>query len=366
MYYKSTKFSKLDKLTFKVLDGNHTEKDVRQLSSLLKEDKDARKRYTSLTRQEALLHWEASAADSDLSNGSTRSNIISFPVVSTIAAAIVAMFGVWIIHQYQDNTTAGLQTASYNDEYYTENSLSMDQALSASGSFREQSRTMKPLKYDFARKAPVGSTQRAFNDALYGLEILKTNRNFGEGGVVEYSSDLASWKRVNHLSVPSENGILPKSGDQMIRFSSLEVSENGQIAEVSETIQIIDFREFNTKQPLADNPLLKTSVFFNKEANLYGDETEFSVSFHAVKSSNVNENLTIGHQTSSIESDINPSTWEELRTEFSLPEGTDFVVVSMTAQMEGSNSLLPNLEGHYADGLSIHLSVDGNNIAGPL
>ena len=47
-----------------------------------------------------------------------------------------------------------------------------------------------------------------------------------------------------------------------------------------------------------------------------------------------NENLTIGHQTSSIESDINPSTWEELRSEFSLPEGTDFVVVSMTAQME--------------------------------
>ena len=65
----------------------------------------------------------------------------------------------------------------------------------------------------------------------------------------------------------------------MIRFSSLEVNENGQIAEVSETIQIIDFREFNTKQPLADNPLLQTSVFFNKEANLYGDETEFSVVF---------------------------------------------------------------------------------------
>jgi len=192
MYYKSTKFSKLDKLTFKVLDGNHTEKDVRQLSSLLKEDKNARKRYTSLTRQEALLHWEASAADSDLSNGITRSKIISFPVVSSIAAAIVAMFGVWIIHQYQDKSTLGLETAFYLDEYYTENSLSVHQPFSASGSFGEQSRTMKQLKYDFARKAPVGSTQRAFNDAIYGLEVLQTNRNFGEGGVVEYSSDIAS------------------------------------------------------------------------------------------------------------------------------------------------------------------------------
>ena len=366
MYYKSTKYNKLDKLTFKVLDGNHTEKDVQQLSSLLKENKQARERYTSLTRQEALLHWEASAADSYLSDRITRFNLISFPVVSSIAAAIVAMFGVWVIHQYQDNSTADLETASYLDESYTENSLSLNQPSSATVSLREQSRTMKLLKYDFARKAPLGSTQRAFNDALYGLEILKTNLNFGEGGVVEYSSNITSWKRVNHLSVPSENGILPKTGDQMIRFSSLEVNENGQIAEVSETIQIIDFREFNAKQPFADNPLLQTSVFFNKEANLYGDETEFSVSFHAVKSSSANENLTIGHQTSSIESDINPHTWEELRSEFSLPEGTDFVVVSMTAQMESSNSLLPILEGHYADGLTIHLSLDGNTLAGPL
>jgi hypothetical protein len=38
----------------------------------------------------------------------------------------------------------------------------------------------------------------------------------------------------------------------------------------------------------------------------------------------------------------------------------------MSAQMEGSNSLLPNLEGHYADGLSINLLVDGNALAGPL
>jgi len=45
MYYKSSKFSKLDRLTFKVLDGIHTEKDVQHLSVLLQDDKEARKRY---------------------------------------------------------------------------------------------------------------------------------------------------------------------------------------------------------------------------------------------------------------------------------------------------------------------------------
>ena len=361
MYYKSSKFSKLDRLTFKVLDGIHTEKDVQHLSVLLQDDKEARKRYASLTRQEALLHWEASAADGDLSNYNNSSKIFSFPVVSSIAAAIVAMFGVWFIHQYQNNSTTDLQSS-----FYPKNLLSTDQYLVVSSSSSEHSPLINTAQYDFARKAPVGSAQKAFNDVLYGLEILKNNRHFGDGGEVEYYSDIVSWKRVNHLSVPSENGILPKTGDKMIRFSSLEVNENIQMAEVSETIQILDFREFNSKQPLADNAFLQTSVFFNKETNLYGDETEFSLSFHAVKSNSPNENLTIGHQTSSLESDINPSTWEELRSEFSLPEGTDFVVVSMTAQMEGSNSLLPNLESHYADGLSINLFIDGNVLAGPL
>jgi hypothetical protein len=271
------------------------------------------------------------------------------------------MFGVWFIHQYQNNSTTDLQSS-----FYPKNLLSTDQYLVVSSSSSEHSPLINTAQYDFARKAPVGSAQKAFNDVLYGLEILKNNRHFGDGGEVEYYSDIVSWKRVNHLSVPSENGILPKTGDKMIRFSSLEVNENIQMAEVSETIQILDFREFNSKQPLADNAFLQTSVFFNKETNLYGDETEFSLSFHAVKSNSPNENLTIGHQTNSLESDINPNSWEELRSEFYLPEGTDFVVVSMSAQMEGSNSLLPNLEGHYADGLSINLLVDGNALAGPL
>ncbi|MBT7743260.1 MAG: hypothetical protein HN727_15760, partial [Opitutae bacterium] len=63
-----------------------------------------------------------------------------------------------------------------------------------------------------------------------------------------------------------------------------------------------------------------------------------------------------------LNSDLNPKTWERVESEIELPEGTDFVVVSLSAQKEGSQALLPNLSGHYADGLEIAMAVDGRPV----
>jgi hypothetical protein len=38
----------------------------------------------------------------------------------------------------------------------------------------------------------------------------------------------------------------------------------------------------------------------------------------------------------------------------------------MSARKEGSNALLPDVGGHYADGLSLNLLIDGENVVGPL
>ncbi|MBT4665407.1 MAG: hypothetical protein HOB63_02725 [Opitutae bacterium] len=61
-------------------------------------------------------------------------------------------------------------------------------------------------------------------------------------------------------------------------------------------------------------------------------------------------------------SDLNPKTWERVESEIELPEGTDFVVVSLSAQKEGAQALLPNLSGHYADGLEIAMAGDGRPV----
>jgi hypothetical protein len=366
MKTKDLKFKYLDKLTFKILDAQHSEKDIENLSFILKESKEARQRYLNLTRQEALLHWEASEHYSNSDVKPNDAKVISFPIIISVAATIIAMFGVWFFHKNQDYKTSSFPIYSQQtNDLVTQNFESNDQDTVIDNRFANDDRGNLFLQ-NFARKAPMGSSRRAFNDAVYGLRVLLNNQAFGEGGIVEYASEVTSWKRINHLSVPSENGILPKVGDQMIRFSSLEVNEGAQIAEVSETLQILDLRNFKSKQPNFNNALLKTRVYFNKGVNLYGDETEFSVSFHALNSTSTNQNLTVGHHMSSLSSDLNPETWEELNTDFSLPKETEFVVVSMSAQKTGPSSLLPSIENHYADGLSIDLLLNGENIVGPL
>ena len=185
------------------------------------------------------------------------------------------------------------------------------------------------------------------------------------GGVVEFANEISSWKRTEHLSVPAENGILPIEGEEMIKFSSMNVDVHAQVAAISETLQILDVREVS-QEDKDMTAYLQTSLYFNKGVSIAGDSTEFALSFHAIASDANNENTSIGYQDYLLESDVNPSTWEELKKDFVLPSGTEFVIVSMSAKKEGPNSLLPDIGGHYADGLSINLLIDRKDTIGPL
>jgi hypothetical protein len=222
---------------------------------------------------------------------------------------------------------------------------------------------LKSLNLPF--DSQLGRAKDAQENALYGIEILRENKSFGVGGVVEFNDDFVSWKRTEHLSVPAENGILPMQGEEMIKLPSMNVDVHAQKAEISETLQVVDVRKINS-QSQNITAYLQTSLFVNKEIDLTGDPTEFALSFHAIASDENNENTSIGHQDFFLNSDVNPSTWEELKQDFILPTGTEFVIVSMSARKEGPHALLPDIGGHYADGLSINLLIDGQDTIGPL
>ena len=364
MNSKDFKYKELDKLTFKVLDDNHSHQDIEKLSSILFESNDARKRYLSLTRQEALLHWEATDCNTHKNTKTTNSRIITFPLITSVAAAVLAMIGIWFFHKNQNNYSSSKIYSNANSTDFSKK-VNFDKSIVSKTGINLEKKSYS-LHKSFYNESPFVSTRKFFNEAVYGLNILHEKRSYGEGGMVEHFSDITSWKRLKHLEVSSEHGVSPKFGDKMMRFSPLEVSEVGQVAEIAETIQILDIRDLKFKQSDFGKAQLQTRVFFNKGVNLYGDKTKFSVSFHALNSSLSNESQTVAHQKSSMTSDLNPSTWEELNSDFSFPNETEFVVVSMSAQMSGVNALLPNLENHYADGFSINLLVDGEKIVGPL
>lgn len=358
-----SKLTNVDSLTSKILDDNYTEEELTRLSLILKGSKEARTRYAELTVQDSLLHWESVEYAESPDLESKDLTIIGFPAILSVAAAVVALFGVWWFH------TATYITSSEELTKFVKIDLQPTANLQTSSSENLLSDKLDSKKNFKALNLPynsdLGRSKDARNKAIYGIEILRKNKSFGEGGVVEFNDDFASWKRTDHLSVPAENGILPMLGEEMIKFSSMSVDVHAQNAESSETLQVVDVRKINS-QNMNVTAHLQTSLFFNKGIGLSGDSTEFALSFHAIASDENNENTSIGHQAFFLDSDVNPSTWEELKQDFVLPIGTEFVIVSMSAKNEGPNAFLPDTGGHYADGLSINLFIDGQDTVGPL
>ena len=88
----------VDSLTSKILDDNYNEEELTRLSLILKSSKEARTRYTELTVQDSLLHWESVECAESADLKSKDHTIIGFPAILSVAAAVVALFGVWWFH----------------------------------------------------------------------------------------------------------------------------------------------------------------------------------------------------------------------------------------------------------------------------
>lgn len=366
MKTETRNFKEVDLLTSKVLDDLHTKEDLDRLSVLLIESKDARSRYRELTIQDSMLHWESVEFVETSSAKIIQFPVFSWPVFSSMAAAVVALFGVWWFHSSANHVISpSKENAEIAKSELGTLGILPFSASSELNNFNSVG-TVAVNAADFPLPSPFMSTeQTALNHVLYGIEVLKEKRNFGEGGVVEYRDAFTSWKRSEFLSVPAENGILPMTGEGMLKFSPMDVDVHAQSAESTETLQVVDVRNINSEMERG-TAQIQTSVFFNKSMDINGDPTEFSLSFHAIASDENNENASIAHEEFYLESDLNPSTWEELKQDFILPNGTEFVIVSMTARMDGSHVLLPSEGGHYADGLTINVSIDGQDTVGPL
>jgi len=363
--YSST-LTEVDFLTSKILDDNYTDEELTRLSTILKSSKNARARYSELTILDSLLHWESVEYDESADFEVNKPSIISFPVITSMAAAIVALFGVWWFHTAENDLTISFNQQAIKFAKVDPQVTSTNQSRPLENpSFVElgKKQVWKSLNLPF--DSQLGRTKDAQDNALYGIEILRENKSFGVGGVVEFNDNFVSWKRTEHLSVPSENGILPMTGEEMIKFPFMNIDVHAQKAEISETLQVVDVRKINSQNQNI-TAYLQASLFVNKGIGHTGGSTEFALSFHAIASNENNENASIGHQDFFLDSDVNPSTWEELKQDFILPTGTEFVIVSMSARKEGPHALLPDVGGHYADGLSINLLIDGQDTIGPL
>ena len=345
----------VETLTVRVLDDLHNQEDMDRLSILLNESPEARTRYAELVIQDSMLHWETSEV---FEFEQPTVKILSFPrlpMVASFAAAIIAICSVWILNNDPPVVT-GVATLRPDDPSKELQSSNLPNTITSSSHLDDSLAlgTLGMPSLEIEGNSPFVRSTEARDEVRRGIMILKENKRFAEGGLVQFHDDIVAWNREEHLSVPTEQGILPLEGDRMIKLSTLSIDVRTQSAESSETVRILDLREM-TRGKEDMSVWLNTSVYFNQGVGIAHGITEFSLTLHAIQSSNGEPNRSIGHKESRISSDLNPATWEELNSEFEVPKGTDYLVVALNARKEGSQALLPDFGGHYADQLSLNL-----------
>ncbi len=356
----------LEYLSSLLLDNLATQEDYDKLCILLKSSPQLRKHYASFLTNESLLHWEVGQVHGISSIKPNTVRFFSFPVLATLAASVVALLFVW-----------GFKTAPL-----TEQSLNLISQTSQSDDKisvkQEYISSLEPTNSKFSKLGIKSSISlrpfvvldkinhhEARETASYAIDILEKNLNYDQFAQIIRHNPVVSWNRVDHVSVPAQDGILPYDGERMIRLSEMEVDVDARVAEVSETLQVLDVRELSYEKP-SHITKLDAEVYFNKGASVLADSTEFSLSVHALKNNENLEKKSIGMSKNSLHVDSSLITWEKVESQLVIPPGTEFLVVALSARQEGTGALLPNGNGYYADHLKINLMTDDGSVIGPL
>jgi hypothetical protein len=345
---KYDSFQELDQLTSKTLDEIATSSDLKRLEDLITSNKSMRKRYASLVMQESLLHWETGGVVDFVEETAPKRNIVNFPIFASAAAAIVALVSAWGFSKQSPYGGNSQQISSNNSEI---KQFAGKTSLATKGFGGDKESYLQPLPFKIESRTFSDSRNQSL--AASAIELLESDQRFDEGAIVKIDKDFTTWDRTEHLTVPAENGILPLDGAGMIKLSGMVVNVDTQTASVQETLQVVDIRGLS---PLLSSKI-DAEISLNKGATAYPQSTEFELSVEALKGEIGEDKRSIGSASNALFADTDQATWENLTSSFVVPEGTDFLVVSVTARIEGPESLLPNPSGNYADSLRVNFST---------
>ena len=203
----------VETLTVRVLDNLHNQEDMDRLSALLSESAEARFRYSELVILDSMLHWETSEV---LEFEQPVPKTLSFPrlpMVASFVAAIIALCTVWLLKE--DSSMATGQTV-LNPNQPSENA---QPSLATQSNAQSQGEGDSPpfasetaaLALEVGGDSPFVRSIATRDEVSRGLMILQENKRFAEGGLVQFHDDVVAWNREEHVSVPTEQGILPRT-----------------------------------------------------------------------------------------------------------------------------------------------------------
>lgn len=341
-------------LASKVLDEIITKEEFTRLEFLLNASSNNRKAYLEFIQLESLIHWEQEANPEQIEQNNNK--VIPFPFlpwVASMAAVFVALFAGWWNFSHRSHSP-------FSSELVAHSSLTSEEKPLASGSISHKG----PATYDSAliRSFDLLSTNTSEKAPLYmdrvisGIEMLKSREVASEYGHIEKVGPLHRLSRMAHLSTPTEHGVLPASGMEMVAMSPLSVDVEAQTASTAEMIQILDLRDMSTNMATGE-VYLNVEAQFNQSFSTSQEGAEFALTFHALKGEGRGEEGGLGYWESTLRCDIDPKTWEPLISGVSLPRGTEFVVISVNIRKSGPDALLANSSRYYSDDIAVSLNT---------
>ena len=316
-----------DILVSKALDSSLSKSDSDKLNAALKGNLNYQRRYCNFILQESLIHWESpSAVDSN-------EKVVIFPfwtLTSSIAAVLICMFSAWFIH------------GSFNTEIVVNDQASpISSPLEINTISTSNSNISNNLENLSFSSLPLHSLNY-INSLAYKLPTI-------DGASISFENELPAVTRDDELGTSSIKGVLPLKDNQMIHFNEMVVDTTSQTAEITETLRVYDLKN----PPAGFQNFVDASVSFNQSYSETSSTTEFSLSLHAVDDQFGDKLIDVGSTSHVLNSDNDLSTWERIDTSFAVPEGTDYLVVSLTAKKYGPSALTSHMQSFFADELEL-------------
>ena len=350
------------RLSSKLLDGVISDEEHLRLNDLLTNSRSNRQLYLEVVRMESLLHWEPSCMDLPEPK-EIPPNLFPFPLITclgTIAATIVAMVGVWWAFLPSLNNKPQLAESKalpFSDQLYEP--AGFDNALE----FLNPPAVVSPINPKAFNT--LNARKSVHDQALKAIEVLRSDDRSAEGGVFEFHGLVKRWNRTPIFSMPSEKGVLPSSGSVMFGFDKMLINVESQIAHVEETVQVLDVREA-LKNTNGAKARIFAAVKFNQSFGETQEGAEFGLTFQAFKDEGGSSNQALARVEKNLPSDRDPSTWNEISSEFEIPADAEYIVVSLSAKKYGPDSLLANTSSYYSDDLELSLLFGDQSVIGPI
>ena len=319
-----------DKLVSKALDSTITEVEGDHLKAILKEHPSFQKRYCKAILIESLLHWEVVEESSSLDT-----KIITFPLWTyglSVAAVIVCLLSAWLLHDF--NSQVGTHKADVLTANLSEKKSYLTSTLSSN------SRKVLPNESSSDSKI-INKASECINDSLLpNASNSKSTLLFQDG--------LALMSIESKLSTSATSGIMPLSDGEMMKLGTMEINPVSREAETVETLRVYDMTSTDQHFKSVD-----AVIHINQSFTEISDATEFVLSLHALSSPQEDILIQVESSSQTIFSDNDQTTWERVDTSISIPRGTDYLVVALSAKKSGPSALNAHHQEFFGDELDV-------------